>query len=55
MSFTRRSSLALIASIAIAPIAATAEEDYPNRPITLVIPYGAAAGQDHIAEETERH
>jgi len=51
MSFTRRSSLALMASIAIAPFAALAQQDYPNRPITLVIPYGAGGSTDTSARQ----
>ena len=39
----------LIAATAALPLAAQAQQDYPNRPITLVVPYAAGGGNDVMA------
>ena len=44
---TRRVLLSVIALIAAAPIAAA--QDYPTRPITLVVGYAAGGGNDIMA------
>lgn len=51
MTFTRRTSLALLAGIMLGPFAAMAQEDYPNRPITIVVPYGAGGTTDISARQ----
>ncbi|WP_425072116.1 Bug family tripartite tricarboxylate transporter substrate binding protein [Sagittula sp. S175] len=51
MTFTRRTGLALLAGVAFVPFAAMAQEDYPNRPITLVVPYGAGGTTDVSARQ----
>ncbi|MDM0116249.1 tripartite tricarboxylate transporter substrate binding protein [Variovorax sp. J22R133] len=45
-SFTRR---ALVLALAILAGTASAQGDYPSRPITLVVPFGAGTGTDVIA------
>lgn len=51
MTFTRRSSLALLASLATLPFAAMAQQDYPSRAITIVVPYGAGGTTDISARQ----
>jgi tripartite-type tricarboxylate transporter receptor subunit TctC len=44
--------LALIAGLALAATAAAASaQDYPNRPVTLVVPYAAGGGLDVLARQ----
>ncbi|MES2936118.1 MAG: tripartite tricarboxylate transporter substrate binding protein [Pseudomonadota bacterium] len=54
---SRRSVLGALAAAGIAP--AWAQSDYPNRPIELVVPYGAGGGTDVLArayaEAARRH
>jgi tripartite-type tricarboxylate transporter receptor subunit TctC len=45
--FTLFAPLVLIASLTAGPVFATA--DYPNRPVTLIVPYPAAGGVDAMA------
>ncbi len=47
--FTRRAALALAASTALCVLPAQAQGDYPNKPVKLVVPYGAGGGTDQIA------
>ena len=51
MKFTRRSSLALLVGMAIMPVSAMAQQDYPNRPIKIVVPYGAGGTTDISARQ----
>ena len=47
---TRRSLLALgVAAISLAGLPATAQDDYPSKPVTLVVAYAAGGGTDAIA------
>jgi tripartite-type tricarboxylate transporter receptor subunit TctC len=48
MSFSRF-AFGLIVATAVLPTAAHAQQDYPNRPITLVVPYAAGGGNDVMA------
>ncbi len=48
MSFTRRAALILAASAALAG-AAHAQDKYPSRPVTLVVPQAAGGANDAIA------
>jgi tripartite-type tricarboxylate transporter receptor subunit TctC len=45
----RRSSLRLAAALAFAALALPAAAQYPNRPITLIVPWGAGGGTDATA------
>lgn len=51
MKFTRRSSLALLVGMAIMPVSAMAQQGYPNRPIKIVVPYGAGGTTDISARQ----
>lgn len=46
---TLASALACAAALAFSAGAANAQSDYPNRPITVVVPYGAGGGNDLTA------
>ena len=47
---TRRSVMALgIAALSLAGIPAMADDDYPSKPVTLVVAYAAGGGTDAIA------
>ncbi|MCC6780105.1 MAG: tripartite tricarboxylate transporter substrate binding protein [Hyphomicrobiales bacterium] len=52
-------SVVLLAFVGLAPIQVPAQDDYPNRPIKVVIPVGAGAGMDNAgritAEAVEKH
>lgn len=49
-NFTRRAALTVLAASAAAvAVPAAAQSDYPNRPIKLVVPYGAGGGTDQMA------
>lgn len=45
----RRVLLAVAAAVALSAQPALSQGDYPNRPIRLVVPYGAGGGTDQIA------
>lgn len=55
MQFTRRFSLAILVGIALSPAATLAEElaeeGFPSRPITFVVPYGAGGTTDISARQ----
>lgn len=48
MTFTRRMGFSLLVGFAIMPGGAMAQQDYPNRAITLVVPY-AAGGTTYVS------
>lgn len=50
MNLTRRTlALALAAAAATAPLAASAQGGYPNKPIKVIVPFGAGSTTDIIA------
>lgn len=51
MSFTRRAALALLASVPTVLASTATAADYPSRPITIVIPYGAGGTTDTSARQ----
>lgn len=51
MNFTRRTGLALLAGFAFSPTVTFAEDAYPSRPITIVVPYGAGGSTDISARQ----
>ena len=51
MKFTRRLSLALLGGMALFPSATFAQQYYPSRAITLVVPYGAGGTTDISARQ----
>lgn len=46
MTMTRRFALALMSACLAMPTAAYAQSTYPERPITLIVPWGAGGGTD---------
>lgn len=52
-------AIALIAFLGALPSAALAQEDYPNRPITLIVPFSSGGGVDSfgriIARQLQQH
>ncbi|MBI1203142.1 MAG: tripartite tricarboxylate transporter substrate binding protein [Rhodopseudomonas sp.] len=44
-------AIALLTAVTPATVPAWAQSDYPNHPITLVVPFGAGSGTDSMARE----
>lgn len=54
MDFVSRSRRALLAAAAALACTAAVAQDYPNKPITLVIPTGAGGGTDLVARVLQK-
>ncbi len=54
MHVTRRTTLAMLAAGGLAPISASAQQDYPNRPITLLVPFPPGPALDFVARQVGR-
>jgi tripartite-type tricarboxylate transporter receptor subunit TctC len=50
---TRRTALGIAAALAVLGLQATASaQDFPNRAITIVVPFGPGTGNDIIARQS---
>jgi tripartite-type tricarboxylate transporter receptor subunit TctC len=52
MRMRRLSRLALLAAFAVSPLAASAQDSYPSRPVKLIVPLAAGGGIDLTARVT---
>ncbi|MDB5570753.1 MAG: family tricarboxylate transporter, receptor protein [Hyphomicrobiales bacterium] len=54
MNVTRRTTLAMLASSGLGATTAAAQQDWPNRPITLLVPFPPGPALDYVARQVGR-